>query len=425
MFESSTEWGWKTVRRETTAPEPRPRVLYMTHRVPYPPDKGDRIRNWHVLKALAGFADVVLATVAEEPLSAAASEQLTAVVREYKAERVRSAKGNALASAIMGGSLSEGNFFSGKLHDWITAGHAREPFDVAVISASSLSLYFHEPAALKAIPLVVDVVDVDSQKWFDYAARTKPPKRWLYSFEGRRVRRLERFLATTASGITLVSPAETKLFNDIVGREVAITATNGVDLDYFTPTPDAVENAVAFVGAMDYLPNVDAVTWFAAEIWPAIKAKHPAAEFRIIGRSPTKDVLALAKMPGVVVTGGVPDVRPHLAKAAVVVAPLRIARGLQNKVLEALAAGKAVVAGPPALAALKAVVGQDVLQATTTAEWAEHVLALLGDAERRRALGAAGRRFVEVHHDWETCLRPLTDRIRSRIAELKAAEGAA
>ena len=162
---------------------------------------------------------------------------------------------------------------------------------------------------------------------------------------------------------------------------------------------------------MDYLPNVDAAVWFSTEVWPAVRARFPAAEFRVVGRNPAAAVRRLAALPGVVVTGTVPDVRPLVSSAAVVVAPLRLARGVQNKVLEALAMGRAVVASPQALAALGAIPGEHLLAAATAAEWAAAVGGLLADPARCRELGASGRAYVERHHHWDRCLAPLVEKI--------------
>jgi glycosyltransferase involved in cell wall biosynthesis len=161
------------------------------------------------------------------------------------------------------------------------------------------------------------------------------------------------------------------------------------------------------VGALDYFPNEDAAVWFAREVWPAVRAKFPQAEFRIVGRNPTAAVRALASIPGVNLVGQVPDVRPFVASAAVVVVPLRLARGVQNKVLEAMAMGKAVVAAPASLAALRTESGVHLLSASAPREWADAVCGLLSSPERRRELGAAARGYVEEHHHWERCLLPL------------------
>jgi sugar transferase (PEP-CTERM/EpsH1 system associated) len=281
-----------------------------------------------------------------------------------------------------------------------------------VVSASSLVPYLRRDG-LENTPAVVDLVDVDSQKWLDFAAASRVPKRWLYAIEARRVRKIEADLPRWVRAVSVVSRAEADVYDSFAGAGSATVATNGVDLDYFRPAEETPTTppACVFVGAMDYLPNVDGAVWFAREAWPLVRARFPDAEFRIVGRQPAPAVEALAALPGVAVTGSVPDVRPFVASARVVVAPLRLARGVQNKVLEALAMSKPVVAAPPALAALGTVLGTDVLAAATPAEFADAVGALFADPDRCRVLGAAGRRYVERHHHWEHCLECLLDKI--------------
>ena len=280
-------------------------------------------------------------------------------------------------------------------------------------SASSLAPYLQRDG-LEQTPAVVDLVDVDSQKWLDFAATSPPPRRWVYRLEARRVRKLETEIARWARVVAVVSRAEADVFDAFAGPGAATVATNGVDLDYFYPREEKTELSCVFVGAMDYWPNVDGATWFAREVWPAVRSRFTDAEFRIVGRKPAAAVQALGSLPGIVVTGSVPDVRPYVASAGAVVAPLRLARGVQNKVLEALAMGKAVVAAPAALAALQTTPGKEVLMASTPAEWIEAVGGLLADPSRSRELGAAGRRYVERFHRWEHCLEPLLDKIYDR-----------
>jgi len=283
-------------------------------------------------------------------------------------------------------------------------------FQAAVVSASSMLPYLRLKA-LADVPKVVDLVDVDSLKWLDFAAASGGLRRWVYRLEATRLRKLERGLPGWTWAVSLVSRPEADVFESHAGRKTVTVATNGVDLEYFTPAGGPTKQACAFVGAMDYLPNVDAAVWFAREVWPAVRARFPAAEFWIIGRKPAAAVKALAALPGVKLIGQVPDVRPHLASAAVAVVPLRLARGIQNKVLEALAMGKPLIAAPPALAALCAEPGRHLLAATTPVEWVEAIGGLFADPHRCRELGAAGRRFVEEHHHWENCLEPLLEKI--------------
>jgi polysaccharide biosynthesis protein PslH len=262
-------------------------------------------------------------------------------------------------------------------------------------------------AGLRDVPAVVDLVDVDSQKWFDYAAVSRRPLSWLYGAEGRRLRRLEASLPSWARAVTLVSEAEADLYRAFSMPGEVRAVSNGVDLEYFRPQPrHAVEPACVFVGALDYRPNVDAVSWFCTEVWPEVRCRRPLAEVWLVGRRPTPVVQRLGEAPGVRVVGQVPDVRPYLARAACAVMPLRLARGLQNKVLEALAMGKAVVASPPALAGLNRRLDAPVLTAASPTEWVDRVVRLLDNEALRRQLGALGRTYVEEHHRWDTCLEP-------------------
>jgi sugar transferase (PEP-CTERM/EpsH1 system associated) len=308
-----------------------------------------------------------------------------------------------------GATVTAGAFHSPGLVRIIREWTAETPF-AAVLASSSAMVPYLRRRELAGVPALVDLVDVDSQKWFDYAAATRGARATLYRTEGRRLRKLEGSLPSWARAVTLVSEAETELFRSFCPSPDVHTVPNGVDLDYFRQqSPALVEEGCVFVGALDYKPNIDAVTWFCKEIWPAVTRGHPNARLRLVGRQPVPEVLRLAEVPGVDVVGQVPDVRPHLSWAAVAVAPLRIARGVQNKVLEALAMRKPVVASPQALAGLRERLDLPALTAAEPAEWAEHVGRLLSDEPLRRQLGAAGRRYVEANHSWDHCLEPLCE----------------
>ncbi len=414
MTTTAKPWSAAAPSPEADAAEcpPAGRVLYLTHRVPYPPDKGDRIRNYHLLRQMARCGRVWLGCLADEPVAPETMAELRRLCERVAVVPVGGKRRwlRAGSSLLTGWSLSEGAFAEPGLRRVIREWVAETQFDTAVVSASSLVPYLRRDG-LERTPAVVDLVDVDSQKWEDFAAASRGPKRWLYRLEAARVRKLERGLPGWVRAAAVVSRAEAAIFDAIAGQPAATVATNGVDLEYFRPSGTVCEKSCAFVGALDYLPNVDAAVWFAREVWPTIRDRHPDAELRLIGRKPAPAVERLVELPGVRLIGQVPDVRPHLARAAVAVVPLRLARGVQNKVLEALAMGKAVVAAPPALVALKTEPGTHLLSAATPAEWVEAVTGLFADPDRCRSLGAAGRRFVEEHHHWETCLRPLLDKI--------------
>jgi sugar transferase (PEP-CTERM/EpsH1 system associated) len=391
---------------------PLPTILYLTHRVPFPPDKGDRIRNYHLLRQLARRGRVWLGCLADEPVTAEVRAELDRLCERVAVVPVSGKQRwlRAGRSVLTGGSISEGAFAEPGLFDVVRSWVREAGFGAAVISASSLAPYLKD-RSLDGVPRFVDLVDVDSQKWLDFAAAARGPKRWLYRFEAARVRKLERGLPAWTEAVAMVSRAEADVFDSFTQAGAATVAANGVDLDYFRPRDVPVEPALAFVGAMDYLPNVDGAVWFAREVWPAVRARHPAAEFRVVGRKPAPEVQRLADLPGVRVLGSVPDVRPFVSSAAAAVVPLRLARGIQNKVLEAMALGRPVVAAPPALAALGTVPGRHLLRAATPDEWVEACCGLLADHGRGNELGAAGRRYVETHHHWESCLEPFLNKV--------------
>lgn len=397
--------------RESVAPS-LPRVLFLTHRVPFPPDKGDRIRTYHLLRQMAKRGRVWLGCLADEPVPPETLTALNALCERVAVVPVgqRSRWVRALGSLAIGGSLSEGLFASKELTRILRQWVSEASFSTVVASASSLVHYLRDPA-LAGIPAVVDLIDVDSEKWLDFAAASRPPKKWLYKLEAARVRKLEKSLAGWVRAASVVSRAEADVYDSFTQVGAATVATNGVDQEYFAPVSCETQQALAFVGALDYLPNEDAAMWFAREMWPGLRAKFPTAEFRIIGRNPTPAVTALASIPGVNLVGQVPDVRPFVASAAVVVVPLRLARGVQNKVLEAMSMAKAIVAAPASLAALQTVSGVHLLSATTPQQWVDVVGGLLSDPLKREQLGIAARQYVEERHHWERCLQPLLDAI--------------
>jgi polysaccharide biosynthesis protein PslH len=384
----------------------RPNVLYMVHRVPYPPDKGDRIRAFHLLRFLARQSGVHLACLADEPVEG----DVLATLQRY-CERVaivpvgRERWLRGLSSVLRGHTITEGVFHSPVLAATVRQWARETDFHVCLASASSMVPYLRM-AELDTVPAVVDLVDVDSQKWLDYAAASRGPRAWLYRLEGYRLRRLETALPAWASAVTLVGRAETDLYRRFCAKGPVHVVTNGVDLEYFQPCPDSSAEGCIFVGSLDYRPNVDGANWFCREVWPEIIRARPDAKLRLVGRRPALAVRRLTALPGVELIGQVPDVRPQLAASAVVVVPLQIARGVQNKVLEALAMGKATVASPQALAGLGTKPGVHLIEAASRQRWVESILRLLGDQELRRALGAAGRRYVEEHHRWLRCLEP-------------------
>jgi sugar transferase (PEP-CTERM/EpsH1 system associated) len=287
----------------------------------------------------------------------------------------------------------------------LEAWSAETKFVGAIASASSVARYL-KTKRLEGVRRVVDFVDVDSQKWLDYKSASSPPMSWIYGAESRRLLKLEKAICRWADAVTLVSEHEATQLRELTGANNIHTITNGVDLDYFTPATPGAETGCVFVGALDYLPNIDGISWFARTIWPNVRLKHPDARLTIVGRKPARAVLELRAVPGVDVAGQVADVRPYLDNAAVVVAPLRIARGLQNKVLEAFAVGKSVVASPVALAGFGDRPDLPACRAKDSEDWIGMLLELFANPDARRRLGHAARIYAETHHNWSNCLTP-------------------
>jgi sugar transferase (PEP-CTERM/EpsH1 system associated) len=385
-----------------------PNLLYVTHRFPFPPDKGDRIRNFHVLRFLARRARVHLACLADEPVPGEALRTLQQECAQLAVVPIgRFARWwSAGVSLLRGGTASAGAFQSAALAGVLTDWAADTPFRAVLVSASSLAPYLGLKA-LRGVPAVVDLVDVDSEKWLGYAARRGGPRGWLYRLEGRRLRELERQLPERCAAVTLVSEAEAALYQSFCAPGRVAAVINGVDCDYFQPREAPTDLSCVFVGALDYAPNVEAVEWFCDRVWPDVRRRRSSARVRLVGRRPARRVRLLSGRPGVELVGQVADVRPELARAGVVIAPLQQARGIQNKVLEALAMGKAVIASPPAREGLAAEEGRHLCIATTPDEWCERLLQLWDEPELRRGLGAAGLAYVHDQHAWEQCLAPL------------------
>jgi len=385
--------------------EPRERILLLTHRVPYPPDKGDRIRSYHLLEHLARLGRVDLAFPTTEPTSEATFAALRTLCRRVEAAPVSQAGrwARAALSLVRGRSLTEGLFHSSGLHNLVGRWLRDTAYDAVVVFSSGVL-----PLVLGRVldgRIIADLVDVDSQKWLDYAARSSGLKAALFRLEGRRVGALERAVAGCRA-VVLATEPEADLYRAACPTARVEAIPNGVDLDTFRPDPAVGETGgCVFVGQLDYRANVLGLEWFCREAWPLVRGLLPEATFRVVGRSPVAAVRRLADVPGIVVVGPVADVRPELAAARVVVVPLPVARGVQNKVLEALAMGKAVVASPAALNGLATQAGRDVLAAAAADDWRRAIAELWDDRERRGELGRAARHYVESNHHWGTCLK--------------------
>jgi sugar transferase (PEP-CTERM/EpsH1 system associated) len=410
-------------------------VLYLVHRMPYPPDKGDKVRSYHLLKHLTARHHVFLGTFLDDPADEAHVKTLRDLCTDLYVARLnpRAARLRSLGNLIGNNALTLRYYHDAGLRRWVDDTAARNELDAVVVFSSAMAQYVEE---LNALPLLADLVDVDSAKWAAYADTHRWPMSWLYRREARCLLAHERRVAGRARKTFFVTEKEAALFRDLAPECASSVEAmgNGVDAERFCP--DATLSSpfpsgtlpIVFTGAMDYWPNVDAVTWFARDMLPALRRCWPHAHFWIVGRSPASAVQALAT-DGVTVTGTVDDVRPYLQHACVVVAPLRLARGIQNKVLEAMAMARPVVVSAECAAPIDAVPDIELLTADDADGFVQQVSALLAAPECALAIGGAARRCVVQRYAWEAHLAGLDRHLTGRgleppIASLQIAEAA-
>jgi sugar transferase (PEP-CTERM/EpsH1 system associated) len=391
-------------------------LLLLIHRIPYPPNKGDKIRSWNLLKHLAQHYKVHLATFVddEDDWQHVPTVQALCASSHFGKLNPLSGKVRSLGALASKRSLSFDYYRDSAMQSWVDQAMAAHKIGRVLVFSGPMAQYCENyPQARR----VVDFCDVDSDKWRQYAEQKPWPMSWLYRREANTLLAYERHVAKTCDASLFVSEPEADLFRTLAPESTAKIGyfNNGVDTEFFSPEraydrPYAAgERALVFTGAMDYWPNIDAVQWFAAEIFPQLFKAMPALRFYIVGARPTAAVSALAQQAGVVVTGTVPDVRPYIHHAEVTVAPLRIARGIQNKVLEAMAMARPMVVSPQALEGIDAVPGSELLLADGAAAFISTLSALL--AAPNTGLGTAARTKVERQYSWPSNLARIEARL--------------
>ncbi|MBI5136398.1 MAG: TIGR03087 family PEP-CTERM/XrtA system glycosyltransferase [Nitrospirae bacterium] len=392
----------------------RPSILFIAHRVPFPPNKGDKIRNYHVIEALAAHFDVHLLAFREGGDPRRVPEGLARLCASAELVPIAGGRFRSLLRALRAGiSVSEAHYRRDAMARRVRERVAAHGITVAWAGSSALAPYLFGLPGRR----YVDFMDVDSDKWRQYAERTGDPlSRWVYRREARRVADLEARALRALNAVFVVAPGEADLLAERhPGAGRVIVAGNGVvGIAPGGRSMAARPEAVVFTGAMDYWPNVDAVVWFAERVWPAVRAARPAARFLIVGSNPVREVCALGRLPGVAVTGTVPDVAPYLGAARVMVAPLRMARGIQNKVLEGMAAGLPVVTTPEGADGIDATDGDTFLVRADAEATARAVTGLLADPEAARALGERARRLMSERYGWAGRLGPILDELAPR-----------
>lgn len=382
-------------------------LLYLTHRIPYPPNKGDKIRAYHVLRYLQARFRVHLGTFIDHADDVPHAPALAAGCASSCMVRLspRRSRWRSLPALLAGQPLSVRYYQDRTLHRWVTDTLAAH--DIRAVLAFSGPMAQYVPANPdRPLLRVMDLVDVDSEKWRAYAVDAGWPRSGLYRREARRLLDYERHIAQRFEHTLLVSRAEADVLRELAPEHAHRIDyfNNGVDADYFSPAhqfdvPYQAPANLVFTGALDYAPNIEGVAWFARRVLPAVLGLHPGLVFHIVGARPAAAVLALRQLPGVAVHADVPDVRPYLHHATLAVAPLLLARGVQNKVLEAMAMQKTVIATPQAVDGISAVPGQEVLVALDRAGFVERIASALAMPDD--TIGAAARRRVLQDYRWQ------------------------
>lgn len=378
-------------------------LLFLAHRIPYPPNKGDKIRSYHLLKYLSATYKVHLGTFIDDPIDWQYTDKLDALCAStcYIELKPLLAKIKSVQGLLTGEPLSLPYYKNKRMQAWVNQTLTTHSITKVLIFSSVMAQYINQD---HDVDRVVDFVDVDSDKWRQYAQRCKGLKHWIYQREAQYLLGYEKTIAKQARASIFVSEQEAELFKTLAPelRHKVTHINNGVDTEYFSPelsfsSPYAdYDQVIVFTGAMDYWANVDAVVWFANAIFPLIAKRQPYVKFYIVGSKPTKEVLALATN-AIVVTGGVDDIRPYLAHAHLVVAPLRIARGIQNKVLEAMAMEKQVVA---TTSAMEGIAIQQEL-AVSVADSIEDIAHEIIEQLQKNLPAHQNRDFVLAKFSWE------------------------
>lgn len=383
-------------------------LLLVTHRIPFPPNKGDKITNFEFLRYFAQRYDVYLGTFIDDTRDEQHVDTVRGYCRDAHFERVhpRSARLLSARGLLTGSALTLAFYSRRGLRRWserVVANHS-----IRKVFVSSAPMYQFAPSAGAGAVRVVHYQDLDSDKWRQYAPTKAWPLSAIYRREWRTLLDYERLIARDADAGLFVTPAEADMFRTLAPESAHKIhwPGHGLDHEYYKPIPDTPSpypegsTPVVLIGVMDYWPNEDAAIWYAREIHPRVRAVHPQVSFYVVGMNPTRRVRELAALPGVFVTGEVPDVRPWFQWAAVVVAPLRIARGVQNKALQAMAMQRPVVMSTMSASSLSARPGEDIEIAETADEFAAKVSELLRDRVAADAMGVRARARILRDYSW-------------------------
>jgi sugar transferase (PEP-CTERM/EpsH1 system associated) len=389
-------------------------ILYICHRFPFPPKRGGKIRPFNMIRHLSARGHrVTVCSLARSPEEAAEGQGIAEHCAAFEMAQVSGPLQalRMLARLPLATPSSMGFFYSPALQERVRQLLSTQQWDLIFVHCSSVAQYVEQ---VRDVPKILDFGDMDSQKWLEYANYKPFPLSLGYRLEGTKMLAAEKRLATCFDLCTATTRAEWETLENYGTGVATDWFPNGVDADFFSPTDEAYEaDTLSFIGRMDYYPNQECMARFCVQIWPALKAHRPALKLLIIGADPSPEMRELGDLPGVTVTGSVPDVRPFVRRSALMVAPLNIARGTQNKILEAMAMGVPVVTSRVAAGGVDAESVTHFLVADTPEEYSEAILRILDDPVERQRLAVAGRQRMLSNHAWPHSMERL-DRIIDR-----------
>ncbi|MEA3417132.1 MAG: TIGR03087 family PEP-CTERM/XrtA system glycosyltransferase [Thermodesulfobacteriota bacterium] len=396
-------------------------ILYIAHRIPYPPNKGDKIRSFNEIKHLSASHNVDLVCLADSADDLKYKSNLQKYCRRVFVQhfKISQAKLRGLVSLIKGKAISVGYFYSKKIQQVVDRWMSGTTYDAVICFSSPMAEYVLNQSTNHLInhstKTIMDFCDVDSEKWLQYSQKSKFPLNLIYRIENKRLLEYEKKINRSFDNSIFVSQQEADLFYRLFPEaENVFVIENGVDLEYFSqlvtrnqqPVTSNQQPTLLFTGAMDYWANVDGVLWFCEKIFPIVKDRYPKVQFYIVGSSPNTEIQKLGhNNKSINITGFVEDIRPYYKEADVCVIPLRIARGIQNKVLEAMSMGKAVVTTSAAVQSIKATPGEHLLVEDNSDKFVEAVFRLLENNTLRNYLGTNARQFVKSNYNWQTNMK--------------------
>ncbi|MFD2167340.1 TIGR03087 family PEP-CTERM/XrtA system glycosyltransferase [Thalassotalea euphylliae] len=391
-------------------------LLFLCHRIPFPPNKGDKIRSFNILKQLHEQFDVHLGCFIDDPYDMRYVSELEKYCKVlfYRQQNKTACKIKGLSAFLTGKPITLPYYFDGAMDAWCKASMQTHQFKHIFVYSSSMAQYC-EGAAFENSQRIIDFVDVDSDKWRQYADKKTGIAKYVYSREHKTLATYEDKICQHFDYSLFVSPDEASLFSQRqprIHQDKVRGILNGVDVQYFDPSARTAEEPlvpkapfISFTGAMDYWANIDAVLWFVDNVWAALKARIPGVKFVVAGGNPAPEIRALSKDEDIIVTGRVNDMRPFIAEAACIVAPLQIARGIQNKVLEAMSLNKPVVCTTMAMEGINASQSEHVKICDEPDAFLQQCISVI---EAQDTL-CANRTWIQEHFTWGATLRPLTE----------------